>query len=75
MIRQKNPEYGYTPDVPTTKVLPSKMNLEDNIYDRPSTPSPFDDAPSNRPDMGSWGGDIQPPSLGGTPPEPNIFED
>ncbi len=75
MIRQKNPEYGYTPDVPTTKVMPSKMNLEDNIYDRPGTASPFDDAPSNRPDMGSWGGGIQPPSLGGTPPKPNIFED
>lgn len=73
MIRQKNPEYGYTPDTSVqTKVMPSKMNNAGDIYDKPGSTSPFDDGPSSRPDMKSWGG-INPPSTGFFPP--NVTED
>jgi replicative DNA helicase len=73
MIRQKNPEYGYTPDTTVqTKVMPSKMNSAGDIYDKPGSASPFDDGPSSRPDMKSWGG-INPPSTGFFPP--NVTED
>lgn len=72
MIRQKNPEYGYTPDAPQTKVMPSRMNTDDNIFGGHGSVSPFDDTPSSKPDPGSWSGGIQPPS-GGIPP--NILED
>ncbi len=73
MIRQKNPEYGYTPDTSVqTKVMPSKMNSAGDIYDKPGSTSPFDDGPSSRPDMKSWGG-INPPSTGFFPP--NVTED
>lgn len=72
MIRQKNPEYGYTPDVPNVMVMPSKMNTEDDIFGRSDSESPFGDSPSSSSDKGSWSGGFTPPS-GGIPP--GIIED
>lgn len=75
LIRQQNPEYGYSPDVPVqTKVLPSKMNLEQDIYSSGSSDSPFDDGPSKSSDMSSWSGGIT-PNTPGAFFQPNITED
>jgi replicative DNA helicase len=74
LIRQSNPEYGYTPDTPVqTKVMPSRMNQDSDFFQASGAVSPFDDLKS--PQGNSWTGGFNPPSGGANPFDPNIIED
>jgi replicative DNA helicase len=73
LIRQSNPEYGYSPDMPVqTKVMPSKLNTDADIYQGGGGISPFENLQSSG--GNSWTGGFN-PSSGNNPFEPGIIED